>query len=185
MDDQAIVELYWNRSERAISETATKYGAYCYHIAYNILTNREDAEESVSDAYLAAWSTIPPKRPVILSTFLGKLTRRIAVDRWRKRTAGKRGGGETDLVLEELENCISGNQDVESTYIHKELAAEINSFLDKLTQTERNIFLCRYWYLDSIADIASCFGFSQSKVTSMLHRMRKKLRAHLEKGEYL
>ena len=185
MDDQAIVELYWNRSDRALTETATKYGAYCYSIAYNILTNREDAEESVSDAYLAAWSTIPPKRPVILSTFLGKLTRRIAIDRLRKRTADKRGGGETDLVLEELENCIAGNQDVENHYIRKELASAINEFLDALTQTERNVFLCRYWYLDSVADIASYFGFSQSKVASMLHRMRRKLRAQLEKEEYL
>lgn len=185
MDDQAIVELYWSRSERALSETATKYGAYCYSIAYNILTNREDAEESVSDTYLAAWRTMPPKRPVILSTFLGKLTRRIAIDYWRKRTADKRGGGETDLVLEELENCIAGNQNVENTYIHKELAVVINRFLDTLTRTERNIFLCRYWYLDSVADIASYFGFSQSKVASMLHRMRKKLRVQLEKEEYL
>lgn len=185
MDDQAIVELYWTRSERALAETDAKYGAYCYSIAYNILTNREDAEESVSDAYLAAWSTIPPKRPVRLSTFLGKLTRRISIDRWRKRTADKRGGGETDLVLEELENCIAGNQNVESAYIRKELAAVINRFLDSLTQTERNVFLCRYWYLDSVADIASYFGFSQSKVASMLHRMRKKLRVQLEKEECL
>lgn len=185
MDDQAIVELYWSRSESALSETAAKYGAYCYSIAYNILTNREDAEESVSDTYLAAWSTIPPKRPVILATFLGKLIRRISIDRWRKRTADKRGGGETDLVLEELENCLAGSQNVENTYIRKELAAVINRFLDSLTQTERNVFLCRYWYLDSVADIAASFGFSQSKVASMLHRMRKKLRTHLEREEYL
>lgn len=185
MDDQAIVELYWSRSERALSETAKKYGAYCYSIAHNILTNREDAEESVSDAYLAAWSTIPPKRPVILSTFLGKLTRRIAIDRRRKYTADKRGGGEMDLVLEELENCISGNQNVESAYIYKELVSAINRFLDTLTPTERNVFLCRYWYMDSVADIASYFGFSQSKVTTMLHRMRRKLRVQLEKEEYL
>ena len=185
MDDQAIVELYWSRSESALSETAAKYGAYCYSIAYNILTNREDAEESVSDTYLAAWSTIPPKRPVILATFLGKLIRRISIDRWRKRTADKRGGGETDLVLEELENCLAGSQNVENAYIRKELAAAINRFLDSLTQTERNVFLCRYWYLDSVADIAASFGFSQSKVASMLHRMRKKLRTHLEKEGYL
>ena len=185
MDDQAIVELYWSRSERALSETAAKYGAYCYSIAYNILTNREDAEESVSDTYLAAWSAIPPKRPVILSTFLGKLTRRISIDRWRKRTADKRGGGETDLVLEELEQCIAGDQNVESAYIHRELSAVINRYLDTLTQTERNVFLCRYWYLDSVADIAASFGFSQSKVASMLLRMRRKLRMHLEKEEYL
>ena len=94
MDDQAIVELYWNRSEHALSETSAKYGSYCYSIAYNILENSEDADESVNDTYLAAWSTIPPNRPAILSTFLGKLTRRISIDRLRKRTADKRGGAE-------------------------------------------------------------------------------------------
>ncbi len=185
MDDQAIVELYLSRSEHALSETATKYGAYCYSIAYNILANREDAEESVSDTYLAAWSTIPPKRPVILSTFLGKLTRRISIDCLRKRTADKRGGGENDLVLDELSSCIAGNENVESAYIYKELAECINRFLDSLPQTERNVFLCRYWYLDSVADIASYFGFSQSKAASMLHRLRRKLRVQLEWEGYL
>ena len=161
MDDQKIVELYWNRSECAVSETATKYGSYCYSIAYNILANREDAQESVNDTYLAAWSTIPPKKPVILSTFLGKLTRRISIDRLRKRTAEKRGGGNIDLVLEELGGCIADRQNVESTYIYKELVHAINCFLETLTQTERNVFLCRYWYMDSITDIALYFGFCQ------------------------
>ena len=185
MEDRAIVELYWNRSEDALTETASKYGGYCYSIAYNILANREDAEESVSDTYLAAWSTMPPKRPAILSTFLGKLTRRISIDRWRKRTAGKRGGGEVDLALEELGNCIAGNQNVEGTYIQKELTGAVNRFLDTLPQTERNIFLCRYWYLDPIANIAVTFGYSESKVASMLHRLRRKLRQQLEKEGYV
>lgn len=185
MDDQAIVELYWNRSEHALSETSAKYGKYCYSIAYNILENSEDADESVNDTYLAAWGTIPPNRPSILSTFLGKLTRRISIDCLRKRTADKRGGGEVTLVLDELEGCIAGKQNVENTYIHKELAEAINCYLDTLTQMERNIFLCRYWYLDSIADISSNFGLSQSKVTSMLYRLRKKLRLQLEKEGYL
>lgn len=185
MHDQEIVELCWSRSEHALSEMAEKYGSYCYSIAYNILASREDAEESVNDAYLAAWSTIPPKRPVILSTFLGKLTRRISIDCLRKRTADKRGGGEIDLVLEELEYCITGNQNIESAYIQKELSAAVNRFLDALPQTERNVFLCRYWYLDSISDIAVYFGFSQSKVASMLHRMRRKLRVQLEREGYL
>ena len=185
MSDQEIVELCWSRSEHAVDKMAEKYGSYCYSIAFNILVNREDAEESVNDTYLAAWSTIPPKRPVMLSTFLGKLTRRISIDRLRRRTADKRGGGEIDLVLEELEYCIAGNQNMESDYIHKELAATINRFLDTLPQTERNVFLCRYWYLDSVIDIASYFDFSQSKVTSMLHRIRRKLRTQLEREGYL
>lgn len=185
MDDQAIVELYWNRSEHALSETSAKYGKYCYSIAYNILENSEDADESVNDTYLAAWGTIPPNRPAILSTFLGKLTRRISIDCLRKRIADKRGGGEVTLVLDELEDCIAGKQNVENAYIHKELTEAINCYLDTLTQMERNIFLCRYWYLDPIAVIASNFGLSQSKVTSMLYRLRKKLRLQLEKEGYL
>ena len=185
MHDQEIVEVCWSRSEHALSEMAEKYGSYCYSIAYNILASREDAEESVNDAYLAAWSTIPPKRPVILSTFLGKLTRRISIDCLRKRTADKRGGGEIDLVLEELDGCIADRQNVESTYIYKELVTTIDCFLQTLTQTERNIFLCRYWYMDSIKDIALFFGFSPSKVASMLYRLRRKLRVQLEREGYL
>ena len=106
LSDDRIVELYWERSESAISETADKYGDYCNYIAYNILYNREDAEESVNDTWLDAWNNMPPHKPSILSTFLGKITRRIAIDRWRKKHAGKRGGGEMDLVLDELEDCV-------------------------------------------------------------------------------
>lgn len=185
MDDKRIVELYWARSESAISETAAKYGGYCYSIAYNILTNQEDAEESVSDTYLAAWNGIPPRRPAVLATFLGKITRHISIDRWRTRSACKRGGGEIALALEELENCVADSHSVEQAYARKELAAALNRFLDNLPQTDRNVFLCRYWYLDPIADIASNFGFSQSKVTSMLHRTRGKLLKQLEKEGYL
>ena len=107
MDDQEIIDLYFQRSENAISETASKYGGYCYSIAYNILTNNEDAEESVSDTYLAAWNAMPPRRPSILATFLGKITRRLSIDRWRSRNAYKRGGGEIILALEELEDCVA------------------------------------------------------------------------------
>ena len=111
--DDRIVELFWQRSESAISETADKYGDYCNSIAYNILYNREDAEESVNDTWLDAWNNMPPHKPSILSTFLGKITRRISIDRWRKKHAGKRGGGEMDLVLDELEDCVSDPTDVE------------------------------------------------------------------------
>ena len=181
MDDEKIVELYWNRSETAITETAGKYGRYCYSIAYNILTNREDAEESVSDTYLAAWNAIPPRRPSILGTFLGKITRHLAIDRWRARNRLKRGGGEMILALEELEDCVESGETVEQALERKEMAALFNRFLETLPETERRVFLCRYWYLDSIADIAGYFGFSSSKVTSMLHRIRGKLRRELEK----
>lgn len=181
MDDQEIIDLYFQRSENAISETASKYGGYCYSIAYNILTNNEDAEESVSDTYLAAWNAMPPRRPSILATFLGKITRRLSIDRWRSRNAYKRGGGEIILALEELEDCVSDDQTVEKAYDRKHLAAVFNRFLDALPETERRVFLCRYWYMDPIAYIAAHFGFSDSKVTSMLHRTRRKLYTALEK----
>ena len=180
MDDNKIIELYWNRSEKAISETATKYGGYCYTIAYNILSNSEDSEESVNDTWLAAWNTMPPKRPKLLAAFLGKMTRYISLDRWKNRTAAKRGGGEVPLVLEELEECISGEDSVEREYLKKEFAMMMNRFLENLPEIERKVFLCRYWYMDSIEDIAKRFDFSESKVASMLHRTRGKLRKMLE-----
>ena len=175
MDDGRIVELYWNRSEQAIAETERKYGHYCYRIAYNILTSKEDAEESVSDTYMAAWNAIPPHRPGVLATFLGKITRRISIDRWRARGAYKRGGGQVAVALEELEECVASNENVEQTYAKKELLAAYKRFIEKLPTTERSVFLLRYWYLDSIGDIAQKHGFSESKVKSMLHRTRQKL----------
>ena len=185
MDDQKIIDLYWSRSEAAITETDQKYGKYCYSIAYNILTNNEDAEESVSDTYMAAWKAMPPKRPSILATFLGKITRHLSIDCWRSRNRYKRGGGEIVLALEELEDCIAADQTVEKTYERKQLALVFNRFLESLPETERQVFLCRYWYLDSISVIANYYGFSDSKVTSMLHRTRKKLRAVLEQEDLL
>lgn len=185
MEDSQIIDLYWSRSESAIRETDRKYGKYCYSIAYNILTNSEDAEESVSDTYMAAWKAIPPRRPLVLATFLGKITRHLSIDRWRSRNRNKRGGGEIVLALEELEDCVADNQTVEKAFERKRLALVFNRFLESLPETDRQIFLCRYWYLDSISDIANYYGFSDSKVTSMLHRTRKKLRAVLEKEELL
>lgn len=185
MEDSAIVQLYFDRSESAIQETDRKYGAYCYTIAHNILANKEDAEESVSDTYLAAWKAIPPRRPSILSTFLGKITRRLSIDRWRIRTAYKRGGGEMPLALEELADCVSGGENPEQTVLRRQMALEFNRFLQSLPETERSVFLCRYWYLDSIPTIAAHFGFTESKVNSMLHRTRKKVRTMLEKGGWV
>ena len=185
MDDKSIVDLYFSRNEEAISQTDRKYGRYCYTIAYNILTNQEDAEESVSDTYMAAWNTIPPRRPSVLSTFLGKITRHISIDRWRERSAYKRGGGEIILALEELEDCIAGTQNVELELERKEILRAYLRFLDRLPVTERRVFLCRYWYMDSIEVIAEQFGFSQSKIKSMLHRTRGRLRKQLaEEGLY-
>ena len=184
MEDQGIIALFFDRSEQAIEETDKKYGGYCYSIAYNILFNREDSEESVSDTYLAAWNTIPPRRPNFLNAFLAKMTRHISIDRWRKRSAKKRGGGEIFLALEELEDCVDSSS-TETEYEKKELSRVLNQFLSSLPETERNVFLCRYWYLDSIQTISEVSGFSQSKVTSMIHRIRGKLRKKLSEEGYV
>lgn len=180
MEDHQIINLYFARSEQAIQETDAKYGGYCYSIAYNILTNQEDAEESVSDTYMAAWNAMPPRHPNVLSAFLGKITRNISLDRWRKCRALKRGGGEVALALEELRECVSGEASAEDRLIRREILACINRFLDSLKETERSVFLCRYWYLDSTEEIAEKSGFSVSKVKSMLLRIRKRLYAQLE-----
>ncbi|MEF2838810.1 MAG: sigma-70 family RNA polymerase sigma factor [Oscillospiraceae bacterium] len=184
MEDIEIIDLYFDRSEQAIVETDSKYGSYCYSIAYNILSNGEDSQECVSDTYMAAWKSIPPRRPRILSAFLGKLTRHISIDHWRKSSAKKRGGGEIVLALEELENCVVSNS-TENSYEQKELTWVLNQFLSSLSETERNVFLCRYWYLDSIKAISEYSGFTQSKITSMLHRTREKLRKRLIEEGYL
>lgn len=184
MDDDRIVALYWSRSEAAITETAAKYGSYLRSISFSILGSREDAQECVNDTYHGAWNAMPPHRPSVLSAFLGKITRRISIDRWRKRNAEKRGGGELPLALEELEECVSGSGSVEDEVQRKELEQLLDRFLDALPVTERRVFLRRYWYLDSVQSIARQFGFSRSKTASMLHRPRAKLRALLEKEGY-
>ena len=183
MDDNAIVELYFARSERALAETAARYGSYCYAIAYNILSSREDSQECVNDTYLAAWNTIPPQRPAHFSAFLGKIVRYISLDRWKQRSRLKRGGGEVPLCLEELAEVVSGKTSLENDLIRRETLAAVNRFLGALPETERQVFLRRYWYADPIGDIAARFGFSESKVTSMLHRTRSKLKKQLVKEE--
>lgn len=184
MDDNSIIRLYFDRDEQAVEETARKYGSYCYTIANNILSNREDAQESVNDTYLDAWNSIPPHRPSSLSLFLGKITRRISIDRLRKNNAQKRGGGELALVLDELQQCIPSEADVEQAFEKKYLSQMINEFVKTLPEKERKVFLCRYWYMDSVKSIARRFGYSESKVKSMLYRTREKLREALRKEGY-
>lgn len=179
MEDDGIIALYWSRAERAVEETAAKYGGYCYAIAYRILANAEDAYETVNDTYLYAWNSMPPHRPAVLSTFLGKLTRRAALNKWRYRNAEKRGGGEVTLALDELVDCIPSQESVQEALETEELAKRISRFLAALPKTERRVFICRYWYLDPIAKLCEQFGFSESKVKSMLYRTRKKLLSYL------
>ena len=184
-EDQKIIDLYWNRSENAITETAVKYGRYCTSIAYGILKSREDAQECVSDAYLMAWNAIPPRRPADLGTYLGKITRNLSIDRLRTRSREKRGGGEVDVALEELEDCIAGSDTAEGTLQRKELQAALNRFLETLPERERAFFVSRYWYLRSVGEIAEKTGLSAGSVKTQLCRTRKKLRFFLEKEDLL
>lgn len=181
MNDSQIVALFFDRDQRAIEETAAKYGSYCYSIVRNILQTREDAEEAVSDTYLALWATIPPHKPVVLRTFLGKIARRTALKRWEHLRTQKRGSGEVALALEELSEYLSDGTTPETAIEMAELTRILNTFLRSLPKEERQVFVSRYWYLDPIADIAKRFSFSQSKVKSMLSRTRMKLRATLSK----
>ena len=185
MEDNKIVKLYWDRNEQAIKETASKYGRYCYTIAYNILLSKEDADESVNDTYMKTWECIPPHFPKILSTFIGKITRRISLNRWRSKNRIKRGGGQVALALEELDECIPAGNDVEQTVEHKELLLKINDFLDSLPETERDLFVCRYWFLASVKELSEKFAFSESKIKSMLFRTREKLKGYLGEEGYL
>ena len=183
MDDRKIIQLYWDRDERAIAVTADKYGNYCTTIAKNILGNKEDAEECVNDTYLKTWDSIPPHRPELLSAFLGKITRNLSFNRYKRNTAEKRGGGELSLVLEELSELVSGKDDVEHEINAKEIIGAINAFLDTLSPEKRKIFVSRYWYTDSVSDIAAEYGMKESAVSMTLNRIRQKLHGYLsERG---
>ena len=181
MEDNTIIELFFRRSEDAIAAAAAKFGNYCYGIAYHILRESRDAEEVVSDTYMDAWNAIPPHRPNSLSAFLGRITRRNALDRWEYLRARKRGGGEVALALEELDGCLSAGQDPQQVMELRELGESINCFLRQLPQQERRVFIRRYRYLDSIGEIGQRYGYSAGKVKSMLYRTRKKLATYLER----
>ena len=181
MDDQQIVDLYWVRTENAISETAHKYGRYCHYIAYNILHSDEDSEECVNDTYLKAWNVIPPQRPNKLSTFLGKITRNLALDRYKYNSREKRGGGQMPLVMDELAECVSATDTTNHIIDDMVLVDCFNRFLATLPAEPRKIFMRRYWYFSSIKEIADDFSISESNVKMTLSRVRNKLKQLLEK----
>ena len=181
MDDNVILDLYWERSENAIAETAKKYGAYCYTIANNILSDQQDSEESVNDTYLAAWNSMPPHRPSVLSAYLAKLTRRISIDCFRYRTRDKRMDSQYALSLSELGDCVSGGNTTEEIVNVKLLADSIGVFLRLQSEEARTAFIGRYYFLDSVKEISLYCGMSESKVKSLLHRTRIRLKAYLEK----
>ncbi len=179
MEDSKIIELYWARSEDAISETDKKYGKYCHYIAFNILNSEQDAEECVNDTFLRAWNAIPPRRPTHLKTFLGKITRNLSLNLYEKKSADKRGGNKLPQLFDELSECIpSGCSEFTDDFALTEI---INKFLSELSTQRRKIFVRRYWYASSIKEIAADFGVSESKVTVSLFRTREKLRAVLKK----
>lgn len=184
MEDREIIDLFWNRADAAFTAVNEKYHSYCQHIAYNILKNEEDTEECVNDTWLKVWKSIPPHKPNNLATFLGKITRNTALNYLRDRSTKRKGSGQIDLVLEELEECVAHAQTIEQEIEEMELKKAINQFLATLPELERNIFVCRYWYLEPISGIAKHAHSSESKIKSMLFRTRKKLKVHLKKEGY-
>ena len=184
MEDTKIVELFWQRDQSAISQSQEKYGNYCYGIANRILPSREDCEETVSDTYFHTWNAIPPQRPDVFKLFLAKITRNLAFSRWRKLSAAKRGGGETELVLEELAGCIPGKEKVDDGLNAKELAKAIRAFLDTLPQREQDVFLRRYFYVEDPQTIAQRHKIHRRNVNLILSRTRAKLKAYLTQEGY-
>jgi len=179
MDDTRILDLYWERSEEAIAETAQKYGRYCYSVAYGILRSDADAEEIVNDTYLKAWSRIPPDRPANLASYLGMICRQLSLNRCRARTTQKRGRGHVAVATEELEYCLpswDGDQ-LDSLLLRDAL----NRFLRGLPQRERVVFLRRYWYLSTVSEIAADYSLTESNVKMILLRTRRRLKDFLRK----
>ena len=179
LEDSKIVDLYWQRSEEAIPETAAKFGGYCRTIAYNILSDEQDAEECVNDTWLKAWNSMPTHRPALLAPYLAKLTRWLSLTRLRKRNALRRGGGETPMVLDELAEVIPDNIDLEKQVELKELGKALRKFVAGLDDTEAQIFLARCWYMTSVKEIAERFGITPGNVSTTLHRTRRKLQNYL------
>ena len=184
MNDSGIVRLSLSRDESAIREASAQYGLYCRRIAENILGNAEDAEECESEALLAMWNSIPPMIPENLKAYLGKLTRQIAIDKWRSRNAAKRQGSAYALSLEELSEVIPAD-DLSDAVTADELAGILSDFLKQQPELDRKLFLRRYWYGDSVEETANRFGFGISKVKMRLKRTRDALAKRLKQEGYL
>ena len=181
MDDAKIIELYWSRDERAATYTSKKYHDPCFYLANNILRDVHESEECVNDTWLKAWQSMPPKKPNSLKAFLLKITRNTAVSYIRRHTAKKRGGADT--VISELNDCIPSAYDTERQIELNELTAGLNAFLSKLNEKELKAFVKRYFYCESVQDIAKQLNIPQNTVKSMLFRLRLKLKDHLEKED--
>lgn len=182
MEDAQIIELFWARSENAIAEADARHGKYCRAVAYNILRSREDSEECVNDTWMNAWESMPPRRPSCLSAFLGKLTRNLALNRYKLLRADKRGGGQVTLALEELGECAASTRsEAEGVEDRELITAVLDDFLASLPRRDRMVFVRRYWYFSSVAEIAEDYRLGESNVKMILSRSREKLRRALEK----
>lgn len=181
MEDTNIIELFWERNDDALSESAAKYGRYCRKIANNILHNHEDVEECVNDTWLGAWNAMPPHRPNKLPTFLGKITRNISYNKFKSLYANKRGSGELPIALDELYDCIPDPSTVENEVEEAELEKRINQFLHSLPERQCNVFLRRYWFVESTSEVANHYAMTQSNVRMVLSRTRRLLKSYLEK----
>ncbi len=181
MTDEAIIDLYWKREERAISETDKKYGRYLYTIAYNIIHDRLDCEECLNDTYLGTWNRIPPTRPNVFLVFLSKIMRNIVLDRFRQSHADKRVPSEMIVSLNELNECMLPNPSLEEEYIIRSMGSTINSYLESLNAKRQFIFICRYYYSDQISNIATMLGVSEATVYRELGVMRQELKKAFRK----
>lgn len=180
MEDAQIIVLYEKRKEEAVRETDRKYGRLLYAQAGNILSDPRDREEAVSDTYVRTWNTIPPQKPLCFKAWLLKLVRRLSIDRFRSLKSEKRRSSEYALSLEELSDCVCGTEDPADALREKELRLAIDRFLRQLPELQRNVFLCRYFFSDSIRDIASAFRLKEANVKTMLYRSRQGLRNYLQ-----
>ena len=184
MEDSAIIDLYWAREERALSETDAKYGGYCRSIAHNILKNREDSEECVSDTWLHAWNAMPPQRPSILSSFLGRITRNLALNRCKAANAQKRQGSAFALSLDELDDCAPALSSPDDEATAAELGRSISAFLRTQSEEVRSMFILRYFYCEPVEALAARFHCGESRIKTTLLRTRRKLKEHLIKEGY-
>ena len=184
MEDERIIELFFERSEQAIGELDDKYGKVFHSLSFRILSNHQDAEECVNDAYLATWNAIPPAKPHPLLAFVCKIVRNISLKRYEKNTAAKRNSY-YDVAMEELEDCLASSITIEKEIAECELTEIIESFLDSLPKENRVIFLRRYWFSDTYADIAKQVGLTEKNVSVRLTRIRKQLREYLMEREVL
>ena len=184
MEDTEIIDLYWQRDQRAIDETHGKYGGFLAGIAWNILRSHSDAEECVNDTYLRTWNAIPPARPSAFRAWLGRIVRNLSLDRWKQSRTAKRGGDGMEVLLGELDDCVPEPHGTEKTMEDQEIASLISAFLRTQSEDARSMFILRYFYCDSIEEISSRFGCGESRVKTTLLRTRRKLREHLIKEGY-